>query len=278
MVGAPHHVTRQGNTRPFILAENAGRAAYLDRLHRQAKLRLSAMSYTGGLFTSPIMNKPALISLTFDDGLRCQFEKAVPILAQYGFPATFFIISNRQPNHEDRWPKIEWHEQDILMLKEVARQGHEIASHTVNHCPPTMQNQEAHESKRLIAEWMGGLEIPSFAYPFYNISQPIRNAVINAGYKQARWGGSNSFIPRGFHDWFAIDCRTISNNENVGGWLQPDCWHVLTFHGIGTDQDGWQPITVAEFARQMAELAKLRDSSAVEVVTFKDGADRLRQP
>jgi hypothetical protein len=34
---------------------------------------------------------------------------------------------------------------------------------------------------------------------------------------------------------------------------------------------------VAEFARQMAELAKHRDSGAVEVVTFKDGADRLRQ-
>jgi len=34
---------------------------------------------------------------------------------------------------------------------------------------------------------------------------------------------------------------------------------VLTFHGIGDEQDGWEPITVAEFARQMAELANHRD-------------------
>jgi hypothetical protein len=66
--------------------------------------------------------------------------------------------------------------------------------------------------------------------------------------------------------------------ENVGEWVRPDCWHVLTFHGIGGPQAGWQPIPVPEFHRQMAELAKLRDSGAVEVVTFKDCADRLRQP
>jgi hypothetical protein len=39
--------------------------------------------------------------------------------------------------------------------------------------------------------------------------------------------------------------------------------------------DGWSPISVAEFARQMAELAKHRESGAVEVVTFKEGAQRF---
>jgi hypothetical protein len=29
-------------------------------------------------------------------------------------------------------------------------------------------------------------------------------------------------------------------SENVGGWLQPG-WYVLTFHGIGTINDGWFP-------------------------------------
>jgi len=226
-----------------------------------------------------VVNKPALVSLTFDDGLRCQFEQSVPILDQCGLPATFFIIANEQPKHENRWPKIEWHERDVSMLREVARRGHEIASHTVNHLFPTMQNlevseYEARESKRRIGEWMGDV-VPSFAYPFYRVPERIKNAVINAGYKQARGGPRNS--PQGSLDWFAIDCHQISNNENVEGWMRPDCWHVLTFHGVGTDQDGWAPITVVEFTRQMTELAKLRDSGAVEVVTFKDGADRLRR-
>ena len=34
----------------------------------------------------------SLVSLTFDDGFRCQFEKALPILNSYGMLATFFLI------------------------------------------------------------------------------------------------------------------------------------------------------------------------------------------
>jgi len=34
----------------------------------------------------------SLVSLTFDDGFRCQFGEALPILNSYGMPATFFLI------------------------------------------------------------------------------------------------------------------------------------------------------------------------------------------
>ncbi len=78
-------------------------------------------------------------------------------------------------------------------------------------------------------------------------------------------------------DMFNVHCREILNNENVGGWVRPECWHILTYHGIENEQDGWKPISVEQFGAQMAELAKNRDSGAVEVVTFKDGAARLRQ-
>jgi peptidoglycan/xylan/chitin deacetylase (PgdA/CDA1 family) len=40
------------------------------------------------------MHNPALVSLTFDDGLRCQFDRALPILKKHGFRATFFLIAN----------------------------------------------------------------------------------------------------------------------------------------------------------------------------------------
>jgi hypothetical protein len=76
-------------------------------------------------------------------------------------------------------------------------------------------------------------------------------------------------------DWFNVDCR--EQNEDVCGWVRPNHWHILMFHGIGTEADGWHPVAVDRFTAQMAELAKLAGSGAVEVVTFKDGADRLRQ-
>ena len=68
----------------------------------------------------------ALISLTFDDGLRCQFEQAVPILRRYDFVATFFLVANQDATHDSWWRrkndwwKIDWREVDIAMLKQLA--------------------------------------------------------------------------------------------------------------------------------------------------------------
>jgi peptidoglycan/xylan/chitin deacetylase (PgdA/CDA1 family) len=235
------------------------------------------------------MNKPALVSLTFDDGLRCQFEQAVPLLDQYGFPATFFLVANTDPIFADvwaeskgfRWRKIDWGEKDIQSLGGMVKRGHEIGSHTVSHNSSLIQANpasEARESKRRIEEWLG-IEVSSFAYPFYWTIQYLRGAVENSKYRQARRGPQDSFYasPNSV-DWLGVHCHQISRTgEIVDAWVRPGCWHVLTFHGIGGEQDGWEPITVVEFARQMAELAKHRDSGAVEVVSFKGGADRLRQ-
>lgn len=240
------------------------------------------------------MDKP-LVSLTFDDGFRCQFDNAVPILNSYRMPATFFLIANQDSTH-DRWAghtndwwKIDWRDDDISMLKQLIQDGHEIGSHSVSHHPTKMQGQpefEVRESKQLIETWIG-TTVPSFCYPFYRSHAYLADAVKSAGYEQARGGGGvppsygprASYYPiadRGALDEFNVDCRQISPNENVSGWMQPGRWHILTFHGIGGERDGWAPITVERFAAQIGELAKHRDSGAVEVVTFKDGAGRIR--
>jgi peptidoglycan/xylan/chitin deacetylase (PgdA/CDA1 family) len=248
------------------------------------------------------MNKPALVSLTFDDGLRCQFERAVPILDTHELSATFFLVANTDPIHTDGarhpdWSKTDWSEKDIQFLRGMLRQGHEIGAHSVHHRHPFLDNDprlEAEGSKQWI-ETRLGVEIPSYCYPFLYCNDRIKNAVISAGYKQARGGANRDYSPEQRPiDIHRVDCRLVARDnhafavvdgiqhpvgrdgaEDVNGWVQPG-WYVLMFHGVGTINDGWWPISVAEFARQMAELAKLRDSGAVEVVTFKDGADRLR--
>ncbi|MFY9728667.1 MAG: polysaccharide deacetylase family protein [Bryobacteraceae bacterium] len=87
----------------------------------------------------------SLISLTFDDGLRCQFEKAIPILDDYGMPATFFLTANQDRTHESwdhrvDWWKIDWREDDIANLKELIDYGHEIGSHGLTHHEQKMKD------------------------------------------------------------------------------------------------------------------------------------------
>jgi peptidoglycan/xylan/chitin deacetylase (PgdA/CDA1 family) len=223
------------------------------------------------------MDKPTLISLTFDDGLRCQFERAVPILDQHGLCATFFLIANTDAIHQRTdWHKVNWSEDDIRFLKHMVRRGHEIGSHSVTHLPEQLDadpKREAEESKRWIEDRLGE-KVPSYAYPGYQFSPAIKTAVIDAGYRQARLGAGKQYYPLQTQiDFFEVDCREISGGEDVDGWLKPGHWHILNYHGIDW---GFSPISVAEFDRQMTELAKHRNAGAVEVVTFREGADHFR--
>jgi peptidoglycan/xylan/chitin deacetylase (PgdA/CDA1 family) len=231
------------------------------------------------------MDNPALVSLTFDDGLRCQFERAVPILDRYRFPATFFLVANTDPIHTDGmehadWRKINWTDDDIRLLKGMIQRGHEIGAHSMTHRRPELDDDpkfEAEASKAWIETRLGA-EIPSYCYPFYHVTEPIKRAVVDAGYEQARGGHEAAFYsPSESVDWFQVDCRQITQDDEVAKWVRPGNWHVLVFHGIGTWDDGWEPITTEQFAAQMAKLDALRESGAVEVVTFRDGAERLRR-
>ncbi len=65
----------------------------------------------------------SLISLTFDDGLRCHFEQALPILNAHGLPATFFLIANNDSALKDgfkrpRWKKTDWNKKGHPTLHE----------------------------------------------------------------------------------------------------------------------------------------------------------------
>ena len=230
----------------------------------------------------------ALVSLTFDDGLRSQFERGVPILDRYGFPGTFFLVANTESIFTDgwaefnglEWRKIDWRKSDIDLLSSMIRGGHEIGAHTMTHKRDAIAADpvfEATECKRLIEGWLG-VEIPSFCYPFYDTINVLREPAIKAGYQQARAGRQNSYYSSPDSvDPFDVDCRQIAQSgEDVGTWVRPGCWHIVTYHGIGGDQDGWVPVTEQEFERHMAELASLRDAGRVEVVTFRQGAERFR--
>jgi peptidoglycan/xylan/chitin deacetylase (PgdA/CDA1 family) len=235
----------------------------------------------------------SIVSLTFDDGLRCQIENALPILDGYGIRATFFLVANQDPtheswNHKHDWWKIDWSKADIANLKTLINNGHEIGSHSVTHHPQKMQDNpsaEARDSKQRIEDWLE-TEVTSFCYPYYRSHAYLADAVKDAAYEQARGGGTSPlYRPRGpFYkvpgeasfDRFNVDCRQISANEKVSKWMRPGCWHILTFHAIGNPQDGWEPISKDRFAALIAELAKSRDDGAVEILTFKNGAARMR--
>jgi hypothetical protein len=70
-------------------------------------------------------NKNKVVILAFADNPKSQFKNAKPILDQYGFKASFFVVCNWVGRSED---KMTW--QDIATLQ---KEGHDIESHSMNH-------------------------------------------------------------------------------------------------------------------------------------------------
>ncbi|MBN1285540.1 MAG: polysaccharide deacetylase family protein [Anaerolineae bacterium] len=129
------------------------------------------------------------VTLTFDDGFA-DFCDAWAHLRDAGkFPVIMFAVSDSQG--APAW----WHSttshptlsrQD---LRDLARQGVEIGSHTATHPHlPQIDLDAAHEEitrSKAELEEITGAPVQSFAYPYGKVSPPIVKIVREAGFSRA---------------------------------------------------------------------------------------------
>ncbi len=107
----------------------------------------------GALPSKPVM-------LTFDDGYIDNFEVAAPILQKYGFPATFYIITEKVGTPE----YMSWDQ-----IAELDRRGMDIGSHTASHLDLTTLS-----AADLRKELAGSAETlkPKLGHPVYWLCYP----------------------------------------------------------------------------------------------------------
>jgi hypothetical protein len=153
------------------------------------------------------INQQKVVILTFDDGYESQYSNAKPILDKYGFKATFYIVCNYVGSGDNR---MTWEE-----IKSLQQEGHDIASHTMNHddlskLTPQEVEYEVAQSKQCLLEQ--GISPKSFAYPFNGGSDD--SSVINtvaSHYELAR----TATDPLAF---LGCDGDCTTNKYSIMGW------------------------------------------------------------
>lgn len=143
---------------------------------------------------------PGLAALTFDDGMRSTFTNALPILRELGIPATVYVPTG-WIGGESPWVGAGG-DGEILSeqeLRELARAGWELGSHTVTEADLSLLDYEG--CRREIDPSLGKLErisgapVRTLAYPFGHYSQIAMAAARDSGLDGAVTTGSGSWNP-----------------------------------------------------------------------------------
>jgi peptidoglycan/xylan/chitin deacetylase (PgdA/CDA1 family) len=132
------------------------------------------------------------VVITFDDGTACTLERAFPILARHGFPATVFVVAGLVGG-KNEWMCRDGHPSRTMLssaqLRELAGANVEVGSHTITH--PRLAGLAANEVARevfdskLMLEDLLGRNVAHFAYPYGSYDEAALNAVRGAGYRAA---------------------------------------------------------------------------------------------
>lgn len=206
-------------------------------------------------------DRPAALSYTFDDGNRDHYTIAFPMLGEFGFRGTFFIVGNPTPDTpEEALAKkpgahggVSWQE-----LREMAAKGHEIGNHTWTHKRLTTLSDAdlRDEIDRNIAAFQEKLGITplTFCYPGNGRNDYVRSVVLE-----------KHVAAREFN--FEIGKETLTV-EDANAWADKQVtkgdWGVAMIHGI---EVGYHPLSSREVLRDHLAYVK-KNEDKIWVDTF----------
>ncbi|NNN37439.1 polysaccharide deacetylase family protein [Streptomyces sp. S3(2020)] len=162
-----------------------------DRLDRQLNwLRRRGLR---GVSLAELLTAPTrgdLVGLTFDDGYADFLDHALPVLREYGFGATLFVLPGRLGG-DNAWDPLGPRKPLLTAdgIRRAAQAGVEIGSHGLTHVDLTEADDlrlksEVVESRAALEE-LTGAPVDGFCYPYGTIDARVVDAVREAGYAYA---------------------------------------------------------------------------------------------
>lgn len=223
---------------------------------------------------TPVGWNRAMVSLTFDDGWRSQYDNALPILNKYGMNATFYLLTETvdYPDY-----------MTIGMMQSLKNAGNELDSHTISH-PHLPQltvsgiDQELSQSQSQLRQWFGASAADDFASPYgeYNAKTLTE---IKKFYRSHR-STDEGFNSKDSFDIYNIKVQNIlfsTPASQVKTWVEQaqreHTWLVLVYHEIATAvEDPTYSISPADLDAQLAAIK----TNGIAVRTVGQALDEIR--
>ncbi len=175
---------------------------------------------------NPPASPPRLV-LTIDDGFRSVHERALPLLAEYRFYATLYLVVDRLGAFND-WEIAQGEVRAPLMSDSEVREwlaaGQRLGAHTRTH-PwltriPTDQAREEIRTSRLALEDRFGVAVTDFCYPYGDWNPAVREMVRDAGYLTAATTDAGVNLP-GADAW---GLKRFTARHASRGWRAVRAW------------------------------------------------------
>ena len=206
----------------------------------------------------------AVAVFTFDDGCANQLSIAVPIFDNYGYKASFYLVTNWVSNYS--------------AYQALVDEGYEVGSHSDNHATNaadqrTMPDSEIASSKSNINSHISGQTCNTITYP--NCEEPDETT-LRANYIGGRVcaNGIDGATPSNYYRINSVICGStgsVNSAEAFQGKMQQAInqggWVTFLIHEVDNGK-GYSP-TSSEAIDGALSWAKANDSK-IWVTTFRN--------
>ena len=236
-------VTRVGRSvfarQMTALARGGWRTVTLDQYARQVKT-------VGAQHAAPLHQTPCEFLLSFDDGYASLAEHAYPVLADLGFTATTFLITDYVGKTNTWDVRYTWQRLQHLTWPEIDHwraRGFDFASHGATHQRLTWLDDAAIEtelrsSREALTARLGPEAGRAIAYPFGAVDTRVlrhaRSAGYELGFAGVKGSGEALQLPRvPVYFWDAGDVPFGLRDDGIGS-LGRTVAHLANRCALGT--------------------------------------------